>query len=121
MATTVVGNYALFAGGGNSSGRYGTVDIYNTSLTRLMATPLSVGRSYVSATTIDQFAIVGGGMNSSSSAVKTVDVYDASLTHSVAHDLTSATYHNAATTIGNYALFGGGYSANAKVDAFTAE
>ena len=88
--------------------RYGTVDAYNTSLTRSTPTVLNVVRGSLAATGVGSYALFGGGLGSSSSS--TVDAYNTSLTRSTPTALRQARYSLVATTVGSYALFGGGYS-----------
>ena len=117
LAATTVGNYALFGGGGNSSGSSYTVDAYDTSLTRTNPTPLSKARSYLAATTVGNYALFGGGGNSFN-----VDAYDTSLTRTNPTPLSKGRNYLEATTVGNYALFGGGYNGGTyynTVDAYT--
>ena len=72
MVVATVGNYALIAGGWyNNNSKI--VDVYNSSLTRSVATNLSIGRYQAAATTIGNYALIGGGDYS----ISTVDVYTA--------------------------------------------
>ena len=82
-------------------------------------TALSLAREKLSAATVGNYALFGGGLGASSSAV--VDAYNATLTRSTPTALSAARKELAATTIGNYALFGGGSGASdsAVVDAYT--
>ena len=127
---TSVGNYALFAGGYSDTATEDgyfirTVDSYNASLTRGIAPDLSNGRQDAAATSLGNYALIGGGHNNSQNRVlyTNVDVYDESLTHTMADGLSKGRYGLAATTVGNYALFGGGYDGSnryADVDAYVA-
>ena len=114
LASTTVGNHALFGGGDDS------VDAYNTTLTRITLTALSVARRYLAATTVGNYAIFAGGNEIGSSYKDTVDAYDISLTRSTPTVLSLARNQLAATTVGNYALFSGGYGSSYKdtVDAY---
>ena len=77
------------------------------------ATPLSVSRSLLSATTVGNYALFGGGSEGlSGSYYSTVDAYDTSLTRTNPTELSSIRRFLSATTVGNYALFGGGDSLN---------
>lgn len=73
-------------------------------------TPLSVSRYGLSATTVGNYAIFGGGQGDGGTATDATDAYDNSLTKTSISALQSDhyNYRNAATTVGNYALFGGG-------------
>lgn len=71
------------------------------------ATPLSVARSSLVATTVGGYALFGGGK--SMTYRPHVDAYSSSLTRSTPTELSAARYELAATTVGGYALFGGGY------------
>jgi hypothetical protein len=124
LAAATVGNYALFGGGTTRTSGSGplitlyggsTVDAYDTSLTSIIPTGLSVARMYLAATTVGNYAVFGGGctesgsINSSTQYERsTVDAYDESLTRTTPTELSVTSYDLAATTIGNYALFGGG-------------
>ena len=125
LAATTVGDYALFAGGEAYSEEdtveyaCNTVDAYNSSLTRLIPTTLSIRRYQLAATTVGEYALFGGGLNYG--YLDTVDVYDKPLTRSVADSfsLSTARYGLKATTVGDYALFGGGSGSTRKtVDTF---
>ena len=90
------------------------VDAYDTSLTRTTASSLSVSRGNLATTTVDNFALFGGGYDDrGNSYYSPVDAYDTSLTRTTASSLSTIRGKLAATSIGNYALFGGGenYSA----------
>ena len=120
LASTTVGNYALFGGGYNSDSRLSTVDAYDTSLTRTTPTELSKARSNLASTTVGNYALFGGGYNGSD-YYSTVDAYNTSLTRTIPTELSEGRNGLAATTVGNYALFGGGYnggSSTATVDAY---
>ena len=96
---TVVGSYALFAGGTGSN----VVDAYNASLTRTTASSLSASGQVYSAATIGSYALLGisnGVMNA----------YDASLTRTTAASLRYSRTNFAAAAVGDYALFAGGSS-----------
>ena len=86
-------------------------------------TELSVARSQLSATTVGNYALFGGG--TSNTWFATVDAYNTSLTRTTPTKLSVARNRLAATTVGNYALFGGGTSGSgsaqiifATVDAY---
>ena len=125
LAATTVGDYALFAGGDNpaqlnNKTYYSTVDAYDKSLTRSTPTALSRARANLTATTVGDYALFGGGVDSSSS-LSPVDAYDTSLTQSTPTALSVARYNLAATTTGNYAFFAGGFGsseARSTVDAY---
>ncbi len=94
---TVVGSYALFAGGTGSN----VVDAYNASLTRTTASSLSASGKVYGAATIGSYALLGinnGVMNA----------YDASLTRTTAASLRYSRTNFAAAAVGDYALFAGG-------------
>jgi hypothetical protein len=117
-SATTVGKYALFAG---SSGGTQTVEVYDSSLTKITSLSLSVSRVYTAATTIGDYALFGGGGNSP--YYNTVDAFDDSLTRTAPTVLSLARGYLAASTVGNYALFAGGASSNSastnRVDAYT--
>jgi hypothetical protein len=123
FAATTVGDYALF-GGGASGGQtadyefYGTVDAYNSSLTRTTAEALTEAKCYFAATTVGDYALFGGGYNPHSSTdananyLRSVDAYNSSLTRKTLQVFYTPRAHVAATTVGNYALFAGGHYKN---------
>lgn len=92
------GNYAIFAGLAN-----GTVECYNTSLTKVTKS-LSAERSGMGAATVNNYAVFAGGSGYS----KTVEAFDTSLTRHTASQLSTGVLECRGTTVGNYALFGGG-------------
>ena len=85
-------------------------------------TPLSQARGYLAATSIEGYAIFGGGEGSSHVLSSAVDAYDSNLTRSTPIDLSQARSYLSATSIEGYALFGGGdrsRSMSSIVDAYT--
>lgn len=79
------------------------------------ATPLSVARGELAATTVGDYALFGGGAvghestgSSSDTPRGTVDAYNKMLTRSSAAKLTVERYGLAAASVGRYALFAGG-------------
>ena len=84
------------------------------------ATNLSVARSYLTATTVSNYALFGGGESDEERYDNVVDAYNTSLTRSTPTALSAGRTNLAATAIGDYALFGGGdsYSSSNKVDAY---
>ena len=85
------------------------VDAYNASLVRTTPTGLSQARGYLSATSIGDYALFGGGATSGIfDNVSTVDAYNTSLVRSTPTGLSQARSLLSATSVGNYALFGGG-------------
>lgn len=84
--------------------------------------PLSQTRRTLSATTVGNYALFGGGLSGSSSYKDIVDAYSYNLTRSTPTVLSAARYYLTATTVGNYALFGGGSGSDSSykdiVDAY---
>ena len=82
-------------------------------------TALSLPRDELSATTVGNYALFGGGYYSDDEADVT-DGFNTSLTRvgvsRLQHD--DANKRNAATTVGNYALFGGGRGEPSSVKSF---
>lgn len=125
IASTTVGNRALFAGGssGNNhlSNALTTVDAYDKTLTRTVPTELSTARTGLAATTIGNFALFGGGCNgtSTSKTYNIVEAYDQNLTRTIITPLPSKRFELEAATIGNHALFAGGsYNGNTQKDVW---
>ena len=118
LASTSIGDYALF-GGGYVSSLSNVVDAYDTSLVRTTPTVLSQARNKLSATSIGDYALFGGGYSSSS----VVDAYDTSLVRTTPTPLSRARGELAATSIGEYALFGGGRDSSyySVVDAYSVQ
>ena len=81
LAATSIGDYALFGGGVYDVYNgittvyyfYSVVDAYDTSLVRTTPVPLSKARQALSATSIGNYALFGGGYDSYSPS----DVVDA--------------------------------------------
>lgn len=115
LASTSVGNYALF-GGGTGDSISDTVDAYDASFTKTIPTALSVARYSLAATKIGSYALFGGGYNGN--ATNAVDAYNTSLTKTTPTALSSARYSLSATNVGNYALFAGGSGNSDVVDAY---
>ena len=68
--------YAVFGGGYSGSDWVPTVDAYDASLTRTIQPKLSVGRSYLSGTSIGNYALFAGGYAADTQAVTTTaDAY----------------------------------------------
>ena len=111
-----IGNINATMGMVNKSGNTYTI-LYSKllSLTRTTATPLSVARKDLAATSVGDYALFGGGRGGSNSS--TVDAYNTSLTRTIPTPLSVARYYLAAASVGNYALFGGG-SGKDIVDAY---
>lgn len=81
LAATSVGEYAIFAGGAEDGGQQdgsdgsAVVDVYDTSLTRSVATSLSVGRRNLFAASIGDYALFAGGYDADGSYSTVVDAY----------------------------------------------
>ena len=72
LAGASVGNYALFAGGADSSD-LSTVDAYNSSLVRSTPASLSQARSNLAGASVGNYALFAGG--STDSDPSPVDAY----------------------------------------------
>ena len=114
-AATHVGEYTLFGGGEDNDALYA----FNTSLTQINSTSLSIGRVRLAATHVGDYALFGGGASSYSSTddggtpQSIVDAYDKFLTRTIAESLSAPRYGLTATHVGDYALFGGGVDGGA--------
>ena len=75
LPATTVGDTAIFAGGNNGSEYVAIVDAFGSDLIRTTPDPLSVARGWnrQSATSVGNYALIGGGYGSKVSDV--VDVY----------------------------------------------
>lgn len=60
-ATTQVGGYVLYAGGYTTSDYSATVDVYNSDLTRLTPTSLSIARHFSAGASTLNYGIIAGG------------------------------------------------------------
>lgn len=120
LASTTVMNYAIFVGGmGGTSGSttYSNGRAYNTSLTET-SIDISTKMAYHGATTIQQYALFGGGGSQSTAnnggSVSNVVKYinGSSLTVSTASSLRTSTTGVGATSNFSRAIFAGGYSSS---------
>ena len=127
LAAASTSSHAIFGGGGER-GYYGlpsnmtSVYAYDTSLTYSVPTGLSQGRAELSATTVGDNALFGGGYYSTGSTggyPRNVDAYNTSLTRSSLSELTSDKFLQAATTVGDYAIFCGGIDSDAYSTSLT--
>ena len=124
LASTTIGNYALFGGGkaATSSLGFEAVDAYTSDLVKKSAASLNKRRHGLSATTVGNYALFGGGIGNS--IYSTVDAYTSDLVKTTAPDLSNTKRELASTTVGNYALFGGGLIGSTyytTVDAYTSD
>lgn len=117
QAATTIGNYAIFAGGRNSSGYTNTAATINTSLTYSTITGLSSKRALLAGASTGDYALFGGGQGTSTS---NVDAYDASLTKTMPETLSAARQSLSAAGVGGYAIFAGGYNGLTTTDAYDA-
>lgn len=104
-----IGDYSIFISVGPPSPSIFT-DAFNSSLTKITVTPLSVWRNGIqnNITVLDKYAIVMGGLTGPNSSTDVVEMYDTSLTKTIGPSLGSASSGSCAVTIGNYALSCGG-------------
>lgn len=122
LAGTGTRQHAFFGGGeyGKNWAMAKNVDVYNAELERTTVS-LSNERAWLSSTSIDTFALFGGGNQYDAENWRkesdVVDAFDEFLTRTIYH-LSSARENLAATTIGNYALFAGGTPKGSTVDVF---
>lgn len=110
----------MFAGG-ESPSSLKTVDVYDASLTKKAAAPLSVGMNNFASASIDDFAIFAGGQNANGA----VNAYSKSLTRSTLTLNSGAVKRTSfsGARVGGYALFSGGLLNGTEinsVEAFTA-
>lgn len=117
IASTSIGNYALFAGGRTipSGGSvFDTVETYNASLTKTTATSLSVARYDSKAASLGNYAIfVGGDILTYPRWSLAVDAYNTSLTRTVLNDIDVLVKGNSAiAVVGDYAVVAYGYDSS---------
>ena len=110
-STASNGKYVLFCGNYQYYAAVSNVDAYNASLTRSTASNLNSARSLLSATSVGDYVLVGGGYGTGGDSNRRhaiVDTYNTSLTHSMASQLSLARCNMQTTSNGNYAIFAGG-------------
>jgi hypothetical protein len=110
LASTGVGNFALFGGGFSTAGKSDVVDIYDTSASTWTTAALSEAREYPAATTVGNLAMFAGGYSASGYS-DVVDIYNASTDTWSTATLSVARRHLTATTVGDLAMFAGGQGA----------
>ena len=112
LAATSIGNLALFGGGCDFDDNYdiidkNTIDIFSGSGTLIKSTELSKARSCLAATSVENLAIFGGGVEKNSPS-KVVDVIDKNGTLVTTTELSQGRMFLAATSINSTIFFGGG-------------
>lgn len=122
FASMNIGNYALYAGGYNST-ISSTVDAYNTSLTKTTAPSLSTARTEPASALVGDYGMFACGNKGGTSGTRmtaATDVYNKSLTLVKAFNAYSA-IATAGATIDGYAIIGGGlYSSSTILDTVKA-
>lgn len=108
-------NHLLFAGGEASNGnwasaKYNNVDVYDSELTRTQATPLTHAHATAPATSINGYALIGGGVGKGSTN-KSFDVvaYDRDLVQTSLENMEgnfTIDFACPASTVGKFALLG---------------
>lgn len=109
LMATYTPHYMLFGGGriDTSGTAISAMNAYNTSGTKFSCASLSSSRSFRGATSIGEYALIGGA---------TINCFNDALTNSVLPSSPANTNNCTATSIGNYALFAGG---GTDVDAYS--
>lgn len=102
MTGTNVGDYALFAGGVDSSNESSLVDAYNSSLVRSTPSSLSYATRIPARAHVGNYALFGGYLGGN-----ILNAYNTSLVKSTPASLVNASGTSAGTNVGNYALFAG--------------
>lgn len=117
IAAAANGDALLFAGGiavGEENQYFATVDAYRADFTRVLPAELSSERCYAAGASVDQYALIAGGLSAKSklnpyyTVHSAVDAYNASLTRSAPTALSSGRYYPVGARVGSYALFAGG-------------
>ena len=106
-----IGDYAVFAGGRNSSTIYSTVDIYNASFTRQTATSMSIGRWNHASCNVGKYLLFAGGNKQKEPDnyfTDSIDAYDAALTRTSVRTMSANSGYLGAAAVGDYAVFAGG-------------
>lgn len=113
LSATSFGNYAMFGGGTiNASGdSCNTLDVYDTTLTKIVATELGTLQKKLSASATDQCAFFGGG----SLLYGIVNMYNTLLTRTTSTNALTQkrTMLTSTNSKNNYVLFGGGWTDSA--------
>lgn len=131
ISATTIGDYALFAGGRKGyivydeetgeeyqeSNATNTVTVFNGSLTYVTYKTLGNATHKNAATTVGNYALIGGGFNIYGQGLGEVYAFNSSLTKTTAPSLSVARGSVAATTLGEYAIFAGGESAADTTDS----
>lgn len=114
LTASTVGSYALFIGGDNGQSLFDTVDVYNNSLVKTTATPLTYKTTYHESGTIGNYILVAGGARLSGSStyiMNSIITYSSQLTKSTASNLPTACVFATSVPVNNkYLLFAGGQS-----------
>lgn len=117
LAGASAANNAVFAGGRTESLSdavlLSTAESYDVSLTRTIASGLSVGRYFLSGISTGNYALMAGGQTSMplETAIETsavVDVYNERLTRSSATAMSQARMRPMVAALGNYVVIAGG-------------
>lgn len=106
------GDRILIAGGSSN-----IVEVYNASLTKTYASPLSVARVNLAGTSVNGCAIFAGGV-SGKDLLETAEVYNAQLVKSVLTSKAPNRFRLAGASVGNYALFAGGSGNNSSGSSY---
>jgi 6-phosphogluconolactonase (cycloisomerase 2 family) len=127
LASAVVGNYILFAGGNAVGGRSDAIDVYKvnddgtlTVVTQPGDIKLSEARDALSSAVVGNYAIFAGGRAVGSSGKIDVFGIDPDSGEVIRHTqeyLRVGRYGLASGVVGNHAIFAGGYSAGTYSDA----
>lgn len=109
MASATIGDYAIIAGGSNyDEASVTTVDVYNSSLTKVSASALSQQRRSFAAATFGGYAMFLGGYADGVITNRT-DLYNASLTRTTMQpNYCSRMNHGMAVAGNTYAVIAGG-------------
>lgn len=108
-----VGNYALFAGGwgwkSDIPTAYSTVDVFNESLTRTLATQISTPKRDLAGANLGEYALFAGGADGyGTTQYSTLDCYNSNLTKISVPDLDNKRKLLSGFGNNNYAIFLGG-------------
>lgn len=106
-AASINDEFVIFAGGDNEST---VVEAYNTSLTKVSAGQLEVGRSPIGASTNNHAIFAGGSVGAWGSDV--TDAYDSSLVRTTIAPITESRRLFAGASLNGYAIFAGGDTGN---------
>lgn len=92
----------------------GNLQVYNSDLTKTVASGLSSARTHYGCTTLDEWAIFAGGTiwGGSANYQTSVEAFDDELTRITLTALSNGRYNLSGAHVGDFAFFAGGYTSD---------